>query len=78
MENTKIKSTQIKNNLRFYRHQVGLLQNEIAELLGFKGADRISKWEQGLAYPSLLNLFKLAKFYGVKTEELYSITEIVD
>lgn len=74
MENAKIKS-HIKNNLRYHREAVGLRQFEIAELLDFKGSDRISKWEHNLAFPNILNLFKLAKLYGVRVEELYTVIE---
>jgi putative transcriptional regulator len=70
-----LKSSRLKNSLRYYREQVGLKQTEIAELLGFKGSDRISLWEHGLAYPSIINLFKLAKLYGVTVEELFSMDE---
>jgi transcriptional regulator with XRE-family HTH domain len=61
----------IPNTLREHRKSAGLSQLEVAVKLGFKSSDRISKWEQGLTYPHVMNLFKLAKIYGVKSEELY-------
>ena len=61
----------ITNNLKEYRLRLGLKQSEVAEKLGMKSSDRISHWEKGVAMPSVINLFKLAKLYGVFPHELY-------
>ena len=66
------------NNLRELRKAKGMLQIEVAQLLGHLNSDRISDWEKGYAMPSVVNLFKLASIYDVPTEELYreiSVTE---
>ena len=61
----------IPNTLREHRKRAGLLQIDIAQKLGFTTTERISRWEKGLTYPHVINLFKLAKLYGVTAEELY-------
>ncbi len=60
------------NALKRLRKEAGLLQLEVAQMLGHTSADRISHWEKGLAAPNLVNLFKLAVIYGVPLEELYA------
>jgi len=64
--------TPIPNNLRMYRELKALRQVDVACALGFSSTDRISKWEEGLAYPHMLNLIKLSRLYGAEPEELYS------
>ena len=61
----------IPNTLREHRKRVGLLQIEVAQKLGVTSSERISKWEKGLTYPHVVNLFKLARLYGVPAETLY-------
>jgi transcriptional regulator with XRE-family HTH domain len=62
----------IPNILKEQRKKAGLTQLQVAQYLGFKSTDRISRWETGLTYPHVLNLLKLAKLFGVKAEDLYS------
>ncbi len=50
---------------------MGYKQNEVAKLLGLKSASRISKWEKGLAMPSVENLIKLSALYATLMNELY-------
>jgi transcriptional regulator with XRE-family HTH domain len=57
--------------LRFYRKQAGLRQVDVAARLGFTSTDRISHWEKGQAFPSVINLFKLSAIYKVPAQELY-------
>jgi len=61
----------IPNNLRAHREKAALLQSDVARHLGFAGTDRISRWENGLSVPSLVNLFKLAVLYDVPPHALY-------
>lgn len=61
----------IQNNLREYRKRKGLTQLQVAQHLGFRSTDRISKWETGKMYPHVINLIKLAKLLETKAEELY-------
>jgi transcriptional regulator with XRE-family HTH domain len=62
----------IPNTLREHRKKAGLTQLQVAHQLNFRSSDRISRWEKGLTYPHVVNLFKMAKLYGVKAEELYT------
>jgi transcriptional regulator with XRE-family HTH domain len=64
----------IQNNLKECRKNAGLTQLEVAQQLGLKSMDRISKWEHGRKNPSIENLFRLAKIYEVKAEELYTMS----
>jgi len=59
------------NHLREYRKRMGLRQRDVAMKLGILGTDRISRWEKGLAYPSVPNLLKMAAIYRVHAEVLY-------
>lgn len=61
----------IPNRLREFRKLKNLKQTDVAEKLGFKSVDRISKWEKGRQYPHVTNLIQLASLYGVHAEELY-------
>lgn len=59
------------NNLRELRKAKGLLQIEVAQLLGHLNSDRMSDWEKGYAMPNVVNLFKLATVLRVPAEDLY-------
>jgi transcriptional regulator with XRE-family HTH domain len=61
----------IPNKLREYRKAKGLSQRDVADYLGFRSTDRISRWEGGLTYPHVANLLKLVKLFGVSAEILY-------
>jgi transcriptional regulator with XRE-family HTH domain len=60
-----------KNNLRDIRVGLGLKQIDVAGILGHASSDRISHWEKGAAFPSVVNLFKLSLVYHVPPEQLY-------
>lgn len=68
---TIISMKTIQNNLRVYRKQKKLTQKQVAHYLGFTSIDRISKWENGLQYPHVTNLIKMAELLGCHAEELY-------
>ncbi len=59
------------NNLRELRKAKGLLQIEVAQLLGHLNSDRISDWEKGYGMPSVANLFKLSTVLEVPPEDIY-------
>jgi transcriptional regulator with XRE-family HTH domain len=59
------------NSLREHRLKAGLLQRDVASLLGLDCADRLSRWENGTAMPNVLNLFRLAGVYKVLPHDLY-------
>lgn len=60
-----------QNSLRDHRTKAGLLQRDVAKLLGMDCADRLSRWENGQAVPSIVNLFKLAVLFKVEPHLLY-------
>jgi transcriptional regulator with XRE-family HTH domain len=61
----------VPNNLKEFRVKAGLTQMAIATQLGLSQSkqDRISKWEHGVATPSLENVIKLCRVYKVSFEE---------
>ncbi|HYG40073.1 MAG TPA: helix-turn-helix transcriptional regulator [Cytophagales bacterium] len=63
----------IKNNLREYRLKAGLTQEVVVKAIGLQSNNRLCRWEQGKAYPSIVNLLKLSKIYKVPCEALYQI-----
>ncbi len=62
----------IPNNLRNHRNRAKLRQLDVAKSLGFKSTDRISRWEKGLTFPHIINLFKLSRLYGVAPQDLFA------
>ena len=54
-----------------YRLKAGLRQIDIAQALKMDCADRISRWEHGVAMPQINNLFRLAILYKVSPQDLY-------
>jgi len=69
-----MKNVQIKypNKLKEFRKKCSLYQKDVAELMGLKSEDRMSRWEKGQSLPSVPNLFKLAKLYKVSIEDIYT------
>lgn len=59
------------NYLRELRKARGVLQSDVAKMLGHTSSDRISHWEKGLALPGIINLFKLSIIYRVPSEDIY-------
>ncbi len=57
------------------RKEVGLTQQQIAETLNIS-YQAISKWENGLAYPNIELLYKLAHLLDVSVDELLSANEV--
>ena len=68
MRNVK---SHIPNSLRKYRDIIGFSQKDVAEMLGFKSAIRISLWENGYKKPSIENLMKLSFLYSTLPAQLY-------
>ncbi len=66
----------LQNKLKEHRLKASLRQIDVATAMGFISSDRISNWEKGRAYPSVENLFKLARIYGVLVEELYLLENL--
>lgn len=68
---TKVKNTLILNRLRKYRRARGLKQREAARILGLADASSLSRWEQGVSLPSVMNMFRLAALYRTLVDALY-------
>jgi len=61
----------IPNRLRKHRRIMGYQQKDVARLLGLQSANRISRWEKGVALPSAINLIKLSIVFRTLPTELY-------
>lgn len=59
------------NGLRKYRLAQGFSQAEVSRLLGFTNTSNLSRWEEGMKFPSLINTIKLAAIYKVYVDALY-------
>lgn len=67
----KVKNALILNQLRKYRKARGLKQRDAARILGFADASSLSRWEQGVCLPSVINMFRLAALYRTLVDALY-------
>ena len=61
-------------HFREAREAVGLSQKFVAYTLGVKPPN-VSRWEAGTTFPTVDNLMKLARLYGVSTDYLLGIEE---
>ncbi len=61
----------INNCIRKHRKVMGYPTKDIAWLLNIRCANRVSRWERGLAMPSAKNLFKLALLFRTLPDQLY-------
>ena len=59
------------NKLKELRKTHKFTQKDISTYLEFTGEERISRWEQGQALPSIPNLIKLSKLFQIHAEEMY-------
>ena len=62
-------STYFSKRLKYYREKKGLEQKDIAKALNYS-QQTISKWENGIAFPTPLALEKLAQFLEVNINDL--------
>ena len=61
--------TKIAENIKFYRRQIGLTQQELAEKLNGKKS-LVSNYENGYSTPDIFTLCKLADIFDVSLDEL--------
>lgn len=61
--------------IRELRKEKKLTQTDLAKEIA-STQDTISLWELGKSYPDVINLIKLAKFFGVSTDYLLGLKEI--
>lgn len=60
--------------IRDLRHDRGLTQTQLAREISTT-QDTISLWELGKSYPDIINLIKLAKFFGVSTDYMLGLKD---
>ena len=66
--------TQFIKNLKDYRKQNNLTQDDLAEMLGYSQKN-IAKWEQGFTLPSVDVVVDLAKRMNISLDELLGLNE---
>lgn len=59
----------VAEQIRFYRKQKGLTQEQLAEAMGVSIA-AVSKWEQGQSLPEISMLMELADFFDLSVDAL--------
>ncbi|MDR0906811.1 MAG: helix-turn-helix domain-containing protein [Oscillospiraceae bacterium] len=64
----------IGNNLRHYRRERDLTQEELANVLGVS-FQAVSKWERGEGYPDITLLPAIAAFFKTTVDELLGMSE---
>ena len=62
----------IADQIRFYRKQKGLTQEQLAEAMGVSVA-AVSKWEQGQSLPEIPMLMELADFFDLSVDALLGL-----
>ncbi len=60
--------------IRDLRKDKGLTQTQLAQKISTT-QDTISLWELGKSYPDIINLVKLANFFGVSTDYMLGLKE---
>ena len=64
----------MKNRIEEIRNQKGIRQEELAKQLGVS-RQTISSLENGRYNPSILLAYKIAKFFGMKIEDVFVFEE---
>lgn len=67
--------TGLNKAIRYHRRSMNMPQAELARLLDVRTAT-VSYWEHGKSKPTIDDLIKLAKIFGVSEQELLHPTEI--
>ncbi|MDE7301015.1 MAG: helix-turn-helix transcriptional regulator [Clostridia bacterium] len=62
------------NNIAELRQEKSLSQHQLAKLIGTSQSN-LSRWEQGIVVPSILECWKLADFFGVSVDFLCGRSE---
>jgi transcriptional regulator with XRE-family HTH domain len=66
--------TKIAENIKFYRKQLKLTQEELASYL-HSGKSLISNYENGYSTPDIYTLCKLASIFDITLDELVEYSE---
>jgi len=67
----------LRNNLIRLRKERNITQEVLAEALGIS-VQAISKWETGVSLPDIMQLPRIAQFYGVTIDYLFYIKEYAE
>jgi transcriptional regulator with XRE-family HTH domain len=59
------------NKLKLFRRCHGYSQKNIAGILGLAYTSTLSRWEKGISFPSVMQVFRLAKIYKTMPHELF-------
>ncbi len=59
----------ISENIRFYRKEKNLTQEQLAEAMGVS-VGAVSKWEGGISVPELSLIMELSDFFGISVDAL--------
>ena len=59
------------NNLKSFRRRKGHSRKKVSRVLGYADTSTLSRWERGIALPSLFQAFQLATIYEVLPHDLY-------
>jgi transcriptional regulator with XRE-family HTH domain len=62
----------IPNNLRHYRKERGLKQDQVAAALGLKNKTLISRWERGNSIPNLITAARLSVLYKIPIDIIFA------
>lgn len=67
----------VADQIRFYRRQEGLTQEQLAEAMGVSVA-AVSKWEQGQSLPEIPMLMELADFFDLSVERAFGLSAALE
>ena len=59
------------NKLKMFRQCQGFSQKKVARILGLTDTSMLSRWEHGISFPSLIQVFRLSRIYHVQPIELF-------
>ena len=62
-------------NIKQLREQHGMTQEDLAKRLGVK-YPAVSKWERGMAYPSMNTVIKMAELFQVSMDVVLGLAPI--
>ncbi|MEO6730311.1 MAG: helix-turn-helix transcriptional regulator [Ferruginibacter sp.] len=54
-----------------FRRCSGYSQKKVARILGLADTSTLSRWEHGMAFPSIVQTFRLAHIYQTLPQELF-------
>lgn len=64
--------SRVPNKLKMFRRCSGYSQKKVARMLGLSDTSTLSRWEHGIAVPSLVQVFRLARIYRTWPHELFT------